>query len=937
MPPIPNTRLRVPVPSAGSGLTGLRRILPSIPCLLSLLLFEAAALPSEPAAQYFGKAIRRIDYQSDTPLQRDRYDGVIGLKPGALLTHTALKAALQALYDSGRFSMIAAEVVPEESGIVLIFSLRLHYYFDTFRVEGKAPLRGRSPSAVITLPVGEHFSEEKLDEARKAVERYLIEQGYFQPQVGVRIERDLITRQVETTFEVNPGELATVRSVDIRGVPRGEDEVIRQKLGFKPGDKYRRNRMRRRMDKLKEYFVQRGFLAAVAVLSDTYQPSDHTVGLTLDVTNFGKVRVTAEGFKIERGRLRRLLPILSGEGIQPALLEEGQRNLKDFLDEEGFPETVVDVREEVDKQGIPVVRYTIDAGRKVTVADVRFEGNKSVPMADLLGVIQIQPARLLQRSVYSIAKLDSDVDSIRTLYNSRGFLDAEVIPLVKAVSGAERLEVTFVCQEGVLSTTRSLELNGNQGLTRETLQSRMELQPGRPYSPHGAERDRQALLAAYNDAGFLQARVVYHATKVEEKNEYVVAFDITEGLQTWVDSVLVLGKQHTRDSTIEKRIKLRPGEPLSLGKMLNTQQSLYNVGVFDRVRVNAQNPESVTAYQNVVVRLEESKRFTLRYGLGYQEREKVRGTVEFSNLNVLGTGQRADLRLRASSVEQLGILTFQQPQFRYLPVNSYFALSGQYKQELSFDERRYNLSYQYGRPVSGHSWALLRNTFNNVTVFNVTGEGPGREDSPRNLGTVSAIYINDTRDNYLDPEHGFFTSSDISLTTRWLGSNNYFSLFTQNNYYRKLTKSLLMATSLRFGLKQPYGRDTDIPISERFYAGGGSSLRGFETDRAGPLIPGTDSPEGGNALLIFNLEGRIPLFRVLHLAGFYDTGNVFSRLSDMSLSGFSHTVGFGLRFKTPFGPLRADYGFNLNLPPEFKADPVNFKTGHLFITIGPPF
>jgi outer membrane protein insertion porin family len=368
--------------------------------------------------------------------------------------------------------------------------------------------------------------------------------------------------------------------------------------------------------------------------------------------------------------------------------------------------------------------------------------------------------------------------------------------------------------------------------------------------------------------------------------------------------------------------------------MLQTQQSLYNIGVFDRVRVSPQNPESAAPFQNVVVRLDEAQRYTVRYGIGYQERERVRGTIQLSDLNIFGIGKRADLNLRVSSVEQLAALSFQQPQFRYLPVDSYFNLSAQRQVQVSYDVKRYNISYQLGRPLSSHSWALLRYNFRNVHVYNSQVE-PLREDTPRNLSTLSAIYINDTRDNYLDPEKGFFTSTSFGVTTRWLGSNNYLSLFSQTSYYRPLRASLSIAASLRVGLSHPYGRDTDLPISERFFAGGASSLRGFDTDTAGPLDPDTHAPTGGNALLIGNLELRTPPWRFVRLAGFYDTGNVYRYIHDFDISGVSHTVGLGLRIKTPFGPLRADYGFNLNLPAQLRDQ--GQKAGHFFITIGPPF
>ncbi len=902
--------------------------------LFCAALTAPGRLQAQESAAFYGRPVSSIDYHADRPLEKSHFDSLIGIKPGDPLTHTALKGAMQALYDTGNFSSIAADASPEGSGVRLIFDLRLNYYFNLFTVEGDVDFAGRSPAEVLSLPVGEPFSETRLEASRLALEKYLKDQGFYRAQVRTQVARDEATRQVDTTFEVKPGELARISSVDISGIPPSEEAIIREKLGFQPGQKYKRSRLRRRVGSLRQYFVSRGFLAASPALKEVYEPADNTVALILEVTGFGRIRVVVDGFKIDRTRLRRLLPVLSGGGVQQDLLEEGQANLKDYLDEQGYPEAVVDVHEERDANGVLVVRYSIEAGRKVTVASVGFEDNKVLSAEDLLKVIQIQPSHFLQKSIYSVMRLDSDVESIRTLYNSRGYLDAEIIPLVKSEKGAEKLSIVFVCREGPLYRAGSVEVKGNQALATATLLQKMELRKGGAYSPHIAERDRQALLAAYNDAGFLQARVTYRAGKPDEKKTCSVEFEITEGSRVLVDRVLVLGNRRTRESVIDKRILLRKDEPLSLGKMLQTQQGLYSTGVFDRVRVAQQDPESTTPYQNVIVRLDEASRFTIRYGLGYQETEKLRGTVELSDISIFGTGRRADLSLRGSRIEQFGVLNFQQPRYRYPPVDTYLTLSAQAKREVSFDVKRYNISYQLGKGLSGHSWALFRYNFQNVRVSNVTAE-PSREDTPRNLSTFSAIYINDTRDNYLDPERGFFTSTDFSVTTKLLGSNNYVSLFTQNNYFRKIRNSILMATSLRFGAMKPYGGDTEIPISQRFFAGGASTLRGFETDEAGPVNPANGEPLGGNALFIFNIEARLPIMRLFSVAGFYDTGNVFAQLSDMTLPGFSHDVGLGIRIKTPFGPLRADYGVNLNLPPDRRA--LGFKTGHLFLTIGPPF
>jgi outer membrane protein assembly factor BamA len=232
---------------------------------------------------------------------------------------------------------------------------------------------------------------------------------------------------------------------------------------------------------------------------------------------------------------------------------------------------------------------------------------------------------------------------------------------------------------------------------------------------------------------------------------------------------------------------------------------------------------------------------------------------------------------------------------------------------------------------------MLRYNFRNVDILSsqIPESELGREDSPCNFSTFSATLINDTRDNYLDPTKGFFSSTDFGVTPSLLSSQGFISFFTQNSYYHALPASLQLAASVRFGAAYSLEDGPDLPISERFFAGGSSSLRGFDTDYAGPLDPTSNKPLGGNAMFVGSMEIRTPLFRFIHLAGFYDTGNVFQTVSDINLNGFSHTLGGGLRIKTPFGPLRADYGYNLNLSADLRQR--GLKRGHFFITVGPPF
>jgi outer membrane protein insertion porin family len=911
--------------------------------LYFFFIFAIAVLPgypeelSNPKSVLFGKTIQRIDFEADLALDRSHFDPYLGIKPGAILTQTAVKEAIQFLYESGRFSEITVEAFSEGEGVSLRFSLRHNYYFNTFSIIGKVDRKSRSLWERLSLPIGQRFTDEKLEESRRAILKFLNERGFYLATATARPVMDDNTRRVNVVFEVNAGNLATIRSIEVTGVPSPESQAVLEEFGYKKGSRYDRSRLSSRVENLRKYFIKKGYLAAVPQIAEAFESGNETVGLKINVANFGRVRVAVQGFKIDRAELPKLLPALSGEGINPDTLEEGLNNLKDFLENKGYPEAEVTISETVDNSGVRVFRYGIVPSHKFTVASVSFKGCHAFTDQEMLASVQIQPAAFMQSTTYSAAHLDEDVASLKALYESRGYLEAKIIPLIEPLDNGNKLSITGTCEEGRISRVRSLSIHGNEAVELKELMSKIKLVPGAPYSPSLAEQDRQSLLSAYNDFGFLRAQVTVRVGAPDEAGAYPVEFQIQEGMRTTVDRIFVLGAERTRGSIIKKRIKLKSNEPLSLGRLLQTQQALYGLGIFDQVRVAPQNSESVAPYQDVVVRLQESNRFTMRYGFGYQEREKLRGTLEFSDLNVLGTARRAEIRLRGSSIEQQALFNLRQPQFRALPVESYFTFSFLHKRDVSFDSGRFNMSYQFSHPFSNNNWGMFRYNFKNVRLSNlqVSVSELGREDSPCNLSTFSGAFIRDSRDNHLDPTKGFFSSTDFGVTTKLLGSSDYVSFFSQNSYYRRLFKSFLMAGSIRLGLAHPYGGDTDLPISERYFAGGGSSLRGFETDFAGPLDPTTNNPVGGNALVIGSMEIRVPFFRFIHLAGFYDTGNVFRTISDVDFTGFSHTVGFGLRIKTPFGPVRADYGYNLNLSQDLRSR--GLSRGHLFITIGPPF
>jgi len=539
--------------------------------------------------------------------------------------------------------------------------------------------------------------------------------------------------------------------------------------------------------------------------------------------------------------------------------------------------------------------------------------------------------------------------------------------------------------------------------------------PGQPYSEFNVTTDRDNILALYFNDGFPEAKFTATAERVKEdsasksiagtgegaqasaaqiaakkedngKKEETfqdgfvnLVYQIEEGPQTRVRKILLTGYDHTRPGVIRREVQMQEQAPLREGEVVDSQRRLYNLGVFNRVTIQPQNPNGTDTNKDVVVLVEEAKRYTLAYGGGFevqrlasttnpagsQVQAAVRGILEVSKLNLTGRGDSLSLKVRGSTIEDRALLgynhpnTFSDPHLRFQAS----AYTEKTQDINTFTETRYEGSLQLNDQVTQRTSLLYHYTFRKVVVSNLNTHISPEEvplfNAPTLVSQFGFGWTRDARDNPADATKGNFNSADFSVADTKIGSSaSFMRFFYQNSTYHPIKRRFSFARSIRIGILLPY-RDTIsltfpsptakplptlIPLPERFFAGGGTSLRGFALNQAGPRDSVTGFPVGGQALLILNQEFRFPMrlpFVGTALSGalFYDGGNVYSRLSRVTLRAyppkpvfnpanptqcqfnctnelnyFAHTVGLGFRYGTPVGPIRIDLGYQINRP-----------------------
>jgi outer membrane protein assembly complex protein YaeT len=911
------------------------------------------------------------------------------IQPGQNFSIDAERTSLRELFRTGSYADIRAELTDVPGGVRLDYVVRQNFYINRIQIDGLREPPGESLAiSSLRLNLGDVFRESDMKEALDRLRQTLQDDGQYLATVRYDATPHPEVLETDIFVHVTPGVRARIGAITIQNQTTFPESDLRGKLKLKQGREITSDRLVRGTDRARKWLAQKNFLGArVTLQRGSYDAKSNTVPLEFTFYAGLEVRVNVEGAKIPQRTVRRLVPIYEEGAVDEDLLQEGRRGLREYFEREGYFDAQVSyttAESAAEKSaGTPhpaarVVTYHIDRGERHRLVGVAFSGNKYFSSAQLTGRIHIQPAAYASPGRYSTTLLQDDLASIRTLYDANGFHEAEVQNHISDnYQGHEgQLYVQFDIKEGPQTRVAGVIIDGNKQLTMDELLGVVGSTKGQPYSDSNVSSDRDNILALYYDQGFSEARFTASVENVSELEagqppQVRLTYHIAEGRQVSIAHVLLGGYEHTRPGIISHQVGIHAGEPLSEGAIVETQRKLYNLGIFSRVSIAPQNPEGESSQKNVVVMVDEAKRYTLAYGLGFEAQRlgsgatdtslsvAPRGILEITKANLTGRADSLSFKARASTIQGRALLAYTAPNYFTSP-NLSFQVSVYYEKTRdiqTFDSARTEGSVQLSQRLSATSSFLYRYAFRKVnTILNVSTISP--EEIPlfsqnTHIAEFGMSWLRDRRNNPADPTRGDFENIDVNLAMKPVGSAvNFLRVFLQNSTYHPIGRRLVFARSVRFGVQETYGSSlpSDIPLPERFFAGGGTSLRGFTLNQAGPRDPITGFPVGGQALLIFNQDLRFPMhlpFIGDRLGGavFYDAGNVFPSIGKISfraspptptfnsnnvcltncaneLNYFSHTAGIEFRYGTPIGPVSLDLGYQLN-PAKFlvQTDP----------------
>ncbi len=958
-----------------------------------------------PISAYLGLPVRDIRFTGVPMREQDHLRALLPQKVGKPLDRDLLRDSVKILFDTGLFADIQVAAEKTDGQVILTFSTVANSFVGSVTVEGDAgrPSANQLVSAS-KLQLGEVFTPDKLEHATKNILQVMSDNGFYRSAVTHEEHAHPETSQMDVLFRVTPGPPALVGEININGGGGYSKGQIEDIAHVHPGDRVTADRVSNALQRIrKRYLKQNRLLAQVSIASRIYRPDTNKLDFTFVIDPGPSVDIAVEGYKIRRSVLRKRVPVYEENALDDDLLNEGRRNLLDYMQSRGYFDATVGIKKQSDptKNELRAV-YVIDPGIRHKLVKVIIVGNKYFDQQALRSRMQVQPsARLLTRGRFSQSLLASDVNGLQDLYRANGFPQIQIKTTIQDnYEGVEkRMAVLLDINEGPQTLVGDVSITGNLKVPKDDLVSRIDTAPGQPYSDYRLAGDRDTILNYYFNNGFPDATLEVSTHPVPgAKDRIAVAFSIQEGEQFFVDQVLVSGLVHTRPYVVQRKLRVTPGSPLSQEDMLRTQASLYDLGIFNQVDTAVQNPNGVDPSKNILIDIREAKRYTFNYGLGLEVQtgqpstsETVpqgktgispRVSLEITRLNFRGLDHTIIFKGHLGRLQQRALISYNAPGWLD---NDKLTLSftGFYDNTLditTFTSKRLEGSAQVhqcfgtsdqcvvsGRPPTE---AVYSFTYRRVQASNlvISPNLIPTLSQPTRVGIPAITIIRDRRDSPLESTKGTYTTLDAGVAASYFGSEADFSriLLQNSSYYnigknRPPAKRFVFARSTRLGIQNPFGKTVIlepnenppsgaslIPLPERFLSGGGNSHRGFGLNQAGPRDLKTGFPLGGSALFLNQLELRLPPVDLPYVgnnvsfAVFHDMGNVFAKPADMfdnlfrwhqknpelclhqdtstqcDFNYISHAVGIGVHYKTPIGPVRLDFGYNLN-PPAFPS------------------
>jgi len=860
--------------------------------------------------------IKDIEITGLYSISNDELLNLLNIKQGVPLDIAAISRGIKRAFLKGIFDDLIIESSDTENTHIKIL-VKEKKIIDAIKIYGNDHFSQGFIKKQLSFHSDDRVIIERLRESMEKIRSALSKRGFPASEVSYEIRPEQ-RNKATVLITLKEGDPEIIRSIEI--VERGDE--IKSSLRLKEGDIYNQTDVATFVENIRTKLTKQGYV--MTSLNHTFK--NGTLSFTFEKGK--KLTVSFEGnAALSTGALTKELTFKEINDFSDDLIDEAIMRMITLYHQKGFAfaKIVPHVKTVADEISL---EFSVNEGDQLQVGSLRFVGT-SLPQDRLMETLALKVGEL-----YDPDYLESDKDALLEFYQALGYLsvaipDAEVKVEDKVVS------VLYDITEGTQVKIEKVTINNNKTISEETLLPLARIKKGDPYNEIDILDAKKRILDLYQKRGFLDARVSFES-EMRESAAYII-FNVQEGDRTFFGHSIIVGNYKTKRFVITREFLHKEGAPFDYSLLFEERGKLLRTGLFSDVEIVAD--DRVNDQRDIIYRLKESDAGAVEFGVGYGDFDKFRGFLDLSYKNLWGVGRQASFRTELSTLDQRVILSYVDPWFlpKDVPLKAFFLFEN--KKELNFDTGQilYKLT-RYSANVGTETnltKKIKAELFYEFSVVNTYDIQPDVVLSKEDTGSliISGLrggLIYDNRDNVFTPRAGELLGVALKVTSKIFFSQSDFAKLTLSaNKYLSLSKIMVLAVSIRGGLAQGYNGTDELPIVERFFLGGGTTVRGYKEDSLGPQ--GSDgNPTGGNAFAMGNIELRTDVGKGFGLVNFLDMGNVWQKINEVEIRQIKFTTGLGLRYFTPVGPLRVDYGFKLNRDYGESKGTFHFSIGHAF-------
>ena len=729
----------------------------------------------------------------------------------------------------------------------------------------------------------------------------------------------------------SPERPIVVKEIAVQGSRRVQEAVILGRVTTKVGGQFAPARL---ADDIRAVFAL-GFFDDVQLKVEDFEGGVKVTFLVVERPFVRDIQFVGNK-KVDTATLQEKIDLKLGSVYNPVEVNRSAERVKDHYEEEGYFEVAVTPDAQKLPDGDVTVVFQVAEGRKITIEEIVIEGAQGVKPKEIKAIMATQERQFyVLRGTVQRQKLDDDVERIVALYNDHGYTQARVESAdIQVERTKARATVRVVVVEGPQFKVGGVDVTGNNILPAEEIRRRIKLKTDDVFSRSKLRESMRGIQDLYGVVGRASADVNPTATQDAATRRVHIAFEIAEGPEVFVERINISGNARSQEKILRREIPMHEGDLFTTKDLERARQKLNNLGYFEQVKATTA-PGS--AKDKIVVNIEVTEKPTglFSIGGGYSSQDSFIGTVDLSQRNFLGRGWEVFLRLRAGGSTQQGTIGFTEPWLFDRPLSAGFDLFNNRRVFTEYTINSLGGDIRLGHPLGDYSrWNLIyRVTEDEISdVPSNASSNLLSEEGKRLTSLIGGSLSRDTRDSVFEPTRGSASSIGVDFAGVGFGDSKFVRAVASTAYFQPLWLDHILSGRVQGGYAFGWAEEP-LPLFERFYLGGPNSIRSRKsraispTDQSGTRI-------GGNSQLLGNVEYLIPLPFGIRAALFYDVGNVYGPDIEggdtFDPLNLRHAAGVGVRWASPFGPLRVDYGVNLDRRTGEKFGQFHFSVGSPF-------